>query len=261
MYLPVSVVMDRTSVTVRISLFFPQKMPKKKSIPSVLQVHASESVIEGIRPADPESIMECAPARELNPFVRDYTLTRFVGTSFYLGPRRAIYEQELLDRNLFPAIHRVFRHHGFSPVDDPMKVLQLVIGNGIPDSMQWKGPAYLMPAGAKPTNYDFRGLFMIRDREMLINLTEVIFSMKDFVARNSAAVPLNCRLLEIGFDTNTGFRKAVIIFTTGVPDDWLRVTIQGANDEPNTFTFERTKTWITNRYLEADKISWSSARD
>ena len=99
-------------------------------------------------------------------FVRDYSARSFVGTSFYIGPRRVIYDQEFLDRNVLPKIRGVFYDHRFSPVD-PMKVLKLVNGNGREYSMQWKGPVYCPPAGGFPSNYDYPGLFLMADRGLL----------------------------------------------------------------------------------------------
>ena len=204
--------------------------------------------------SDYDFVIEGQIPRKANLFVRDYSARSFVGTSFYIGPRHAIYEQECLERNVLPRIRGVFYDNRFSQVD-PMKVLRLVIGNSLEYSMRRKGPVYYSPVGGYPSDYDFNDLFLMQDRILLCSLMEALFSMKECVARNTAATPLHCSLDKIEYGHNTAFRKAVFVFTAGSLDDYLRVTVQGEKNDPNTFTFERSINWIKNRYCHADAIS------
>lgn len=190
-------------------------------------------------------------------FVRDYTVQEFSATCFYIGPRKAIYEMECLELNVFPKIRSVFQDHGFSAID-PRKVLAAVIGNSQREGVQWKGPIYYPPEKGYPPTYDFHGLFMQQDRKLLISLIEAIFSLKDHVARNSTVIPLRCHLESVKFDPRIAFRQAVIHFIADSPGDRMRVTVQGEKDEPNTFTFEHTMNWITNRYLQPNAITWAA---
>ena len=170
----------------------------------------------------------------------------FVGVCYFMYGRQALYHQECLRRNLFPRIRGAFYDHGFCPVD-ASKVLKLVIGFSSERSMQFKGPVF--PWGnADGSTTDFRGLFFVQDRSMVDQLINIIFSMKDSVAHNQIAVPLVSRIQSAEYSEDTGFRKAVIMYNAGSPDDCLCVTIEGVRADPNTFTFEHTRTWIENRY-------------
>jgi hypothetical protein len=182
------------------------------------------------------------------PFVRDITADRFFGSAFYIFPtrRKALYEEECLLRNLYPEIRAVFQDHCFLDVD-PREVLQAVIGN-TESSVRWHGPVDSVPRGGYKPTFDFVGRFLIQERNLVQRLMEIIFSKKENVARNSAAVTLDCKIAHFRFDAENNHKEAVIFFDAGAPNDLLRVTIRAEGREPCTFTFEHTITWITNRY-------------
>ena len=94
---------------------------------------------------------------------------------------------------------------------------------------------------------------------MVDQLVDVIFSMQDSVARNQNAVPVAPRIISAAFSVESRYRKVVIMYTAYSPDDCLRATIEGEWDEPNTFTFEHTATWIQNRY--SNSSSQAAAND
>jgi len=190
-----------------------------------------------------------APGR----FVRDPAVEKFFGTAFYPygGPEKAVYEAGCLNQNVFPLIRDVFHHHGFSPVD-ASTVLKLVIGCGLQRSMQFKGPVFSLKDTplSVVTFKSFLGKLLAQDRAMIDRLVHVVFSMPDSVARNSTAITLNSQIGFAEYREESGFRKVVIFYFVGSPSDGdsMRVTIQGENDDPNTFTFDHTQIWIENRY-------------
>ena len=192
-------------------------------------------------------------------FVRDFTANTFYGTAFYIFPtmRKALYEEECLQRNLYPSIRAVFHEHYFSEVD-PMEVLRTVIG-ACKGSVTWQGPINSVPRDGYPQGFDFVGCFLIQERNLVQSLMEVIYGKRDNVARNSAPVVLGCHLSHFTFDTDKNRKEAVIFFEAGHPSDCVRVTIRAVGREPCTFTFEHTSTWTTNRYLLLTQVKWGSA--
>ena len=55
-------------------------------------------------------------------------------------------------------------------------------------------------------------------------------------------------LAEFVFDV--AYRKVVYLFKadSDSPDDYMQVTIRGAGQDPDLFTFQPTVTWIKTRY-------------
>lgn len=193
-----------------------------------------------------------------NFFVRGPGSISFMTNIFYIpGNRRAIYEFECLERNVYPRIRGSFHGHDF-PLVDAKDVLSLVIGSSPGRSMQWQGPAYFPTDGIYPPEYDYRGLFLVQEREMLRDLLRVIFGMKESIAQNSTVTSLKLNVVSLDYDTKSAFRKAELVYTASAPDDYMRVTVQGEKNEPNTFTFEPSDTWLTNRYF-APGVSLSHA--
>ena len=189
----------------------------------------------------------------LDLFIPDPSAKTFVGVYYYKHGRFALYDQECLRRNLLPYIRCAFFDHGFSPVD-ASKVLKLVIGFSQKRSMQFKGPIDFSGVFADSAA-DYSGQFMLQDRSMVDQLVDVIFSMQETVARNQTAVPLAPRITSAAFSVESRYRKVVIMYTANSADDCLRVTIEGERNEPNTFTFEHTATWIQNRYSNSSSLA------
>lgn len=187
-----------------------------------------------------------------NFFVRGPGSISFMTNIFKIvGNRRAIYEYECLERNLYPRIRGAFYDYDF-PLVDAKDVLSLVIGSSPGRSMQWQGPACFPTDGIYPPGYDYRGLFLVQERELLRRLMQVIFSMKESVAQNSAVTSLKLDIINIEQDARSAFRRAELVYTASAPDDYMRVTVQGEMNEPNTFTFEPSDTWLTNRYCKVE---------
>jgi len=212
-----------------------------------------------------------APGR----FVRDPAVEKFFGTAFYPygGPEKAVYEAGCLNQNVFPLIRDVFHHHGFSPVD-ASTVLKLVIGCGLQRSMQFKGPVFSLKdtslsgvtfksvtfKGSGATFKSLLGKLLVQDRAMIDRLMHIVFSMPDSVALNSTAITLSSVVGFAEYREDTGFRKVVMFYCVGSPndEDFMRVTIQGENDDPNTFTFDHSQTWAKNRYSRTTSATATS---
>ena len=86
--------------------------------------------------------------------------------------------------------------------------------------MQWQGPTYFPTDGIYPPGYDYRGLYLVQDRELLFDLLEIIFSMKESVAQNSTVTPVKRHSINITNDAKTAFRKAELVYSSGAPNDY-----------------------------------------
>jgi hypothetical protein len=191
-------------------------------------------------------------------FVRAPALHTFYAKVYHIyGQKKAFYEYECLNQNVFPSISAAFRDNGF-PAVDAEKALRLIIGNSPERSMQFKDPVSSIK-DISPSAVAFRENLLEQDRAMVDRLMHVVFSMPDSVARNSTPINLTSRLRFAEYREESNFRKVVLFYSVGSPSvgDGMRVIIQGNMDGPNTFTFKHTKKWTANRYCR--KMAWIHA--
>ena len=166
-------------------------------------------------------------------FVRAPALHTFYAKVYHIyGQKKAFYEYECLNQNVFPSISAAFRDNGF-PAVDAEKALRLIIGNSPERSMQFKDPVSSIK-DISPSAVAFRENLLAQDRAMVDRLMHVVFSMPDSVARNSTPINLTSRLRFAEYREESNFRKVVLFYFVGSPSvgDGMRVIIQGNMDDP-----------------------------
>jgi hypothetical protein len=116
-------------------------------------------------------------------YVRAPALHTFYAKVYHIyGQKKAFYEYECLNQNVFPSISAVFRDNGF-PAVDAEKALRLIIGNSPERSMQFKGPVSSIQ-DVSPSAVGFREFLLAQFRAMVDRLTHVVVSMPDSVLLN-----------------------------------------------------------------------------
>jgi len=192
----------------------------------------------------------------------------FQGIGFRFGPGIVTYEDYRLQQVVYPAIDSVLRNHGFSGYE-PAKVLAHVVGYEAENFITLKGPpfsaadSFAFVEGVPGGPFHMPNLLLAKDRAMVDDLMEVVFSKPDSVARNSSAIPLFAKQVGYKQKISTGFREWVAIYSVAEsPDevlDSMLVTIQGQGSEPNQFKFQPSFLWLQNRYRQPTGLDQSAA--